>query len=228
MKIQAKNKSIEVLLYEDIGGFWGIDSKTFVTQLKKAITDNKPNDINLRIDSNGGSVFDGVAIHNYLRSTTQRVNVYVDGLAASIASIIAMAGDTIHMADNAWMMIHDPWGMAIGTSEEMRTVADTMDGIRDTLLDTYMKRAKYKREKVSQMMSDETWLNAEDALDAGLVDEITGEMKVAAAVNPKWFKHPPQQLVARAQRQPDTTMKQAHERRAMQMRKLGINRKNVH
>ena len=193
MKIQMKGKEAEVLLYDDIGGFFGITASSFIKDIK-ALGDVST--INLRINSNGGNVFDGVAMYNYLKSHKAHVAVHVDGIAASIASIIAMAGDEVHMADNAWMMIHDPWVVTGGTSGELRKAADTMDGIRESLLDTYMVRANIDREEVSQMMTAETWLNATDAAAFGFIDSVSENLAIAASVHKDWFKNAPQSLIA--------------------------------
>lgn len=219
MQIQAKsNNRVEILLYEDIGGWFGITADEFVREVKSAAKDKT--DIDLRINSNGGNVFDGVAIYNYLRSAPQKVTVHIDGIAASIASIIAMAGDTINMADNAWMMIHDPWIVAMGTATELRDVAETMDGIRDTLLDTYMKRATKERKEISDMMAAETWLKAPDALAAGLADEVTGTMDVAASIHKDWFKNPPQNLAKDAPRPRRDFADKAFDRMALALRRI--------
>lgn len=179
-QITAKGKGkAEVLIYDDIGAGWmgGISAKSFATELNAM---GKLDEINVRINSNGGSVFDGVAIYNSLIKNSARVVVDIDGIAASIASIIAMAGDEIRMADNAFLMIHDPWIVTGGTADDLRTVAETMDKVRETLLDTYAKRPGSDRDHISQWMTDETWFTASEALDAGLIDSVAAEMKLAA------------------------------------------------
>lgn len=208
MKIQMRNKTAEVLLYEDIGGWFGVTADMFVKEIKQL---KDVSTINLRINSNGGNVFDGVAIYNYLKSHQARVEVDIDGIAASIASIIAMAGDEVRMAENAWMMVHDPWIVTGGTAGELRKTADTMDGIRDTLLDTYMMRATVTRDDMSSLMAEETWLNAEDAEGIGLANAITREMAVAAHVHRDWFRHPPQALVDEANQPADECIDPADE-----------------
>jgi len=199
MNIQMRGKTAEVLLYEDIGGWFGITADAFIREIKK-ITD--VNTINLRINSNGGNVFDGVAIYNYLKSHKARVEVDIDGIAASIASIIALAGDEVRMADNAWYMIHDPWIATGGTAHDLRKAADTLEGVRDTLLDTYMAKAQASREVISDMMTEETWLNAKDAAEYGFVDSVTADLQIAAHVHKDWFKHPPQALVEEPKQPP--------------------------
>lgn len=193
MKIQMKGKTAEVLLYEDIGGWFGITANQFAREVKAL--GNDITTINLRINSNGGNVFDGVAIYNYLKSHKARIEVDIDGLAASIASIVAMVGDEVRIGDNAWLMIHDPWIMTAGTSTNLRETADTLDGVRDTLLDTYMKRATIEREEVSRMMAEETWINAADSVEFGLADSKTEGLQVAASVRDGLFKNTPQALI---------------------------------
>ena len=154
--------------------------------------------ITLRINSEGGSVFQGHAIYNTLRDHPADINVKIDGLAASIASIIAMAGDTIEMAENAFMMIHDPWTLAAGTADELRTQADMMDKVREKLLNTYVKRTGGDEEKISNMMSEETWMDAEEALQHGFIDSINEENRMAACVrHPESFKCVPDTLIAK-------------------------------
>jgi hypothetical protein len=105
------------------------------------------------------------------------------------------------MAENGFMMIHDPWMVAAGTAGELRDAADTMDKVRDVLLKTYMKRVNVDEETVSNMMSEETWMNAEEALDMGFIDGITDEMKMAASVkHPERFRHTPENAVEKDER----------------------------
>ncbi len=219
MKIQMKGKIAEVLLYEDIGGWFGITAESFIKEVKSL---GDVSTINLRINSNGGNVFDGVAIYNYLKTHKARVEVDVDGLAASIASIIAMCGDEIRIADNAWLMIHDPWIVTGGTADELRNTADTMEGIRETLLDTYMKRATADRDKISDMMSAETWINASDAVEFGLADSVAEDMKIAACVHKDWFKNPPQALEETEFKPEHKHITQVRARMAQSLRKLQI------
>lgn len=197
MEIKCKNKSAEILLYEDIGEGWmgGISAKRFAEELKDL---GKLNDINVRINSYGGSVHDGIAIYNTLIKNGARITVDIDGIAASIASVIAMAGEEINMAANGFMMIHDPWSLAMGSAEDFRREADVLDKHRDVLLDTYMLKASFERDKISDMMSDETWLTADEALEAGLITKVTDEAKLAACANPEFLKrmhHLPENLV---------------------------------
>lgn len=182
MEIKCKADSAEIIIYEDIGEGWlgGLSAKRFADEVKKI---GNVKDIAVRINSYGGSVFDGLAMYNTLRNHGARITVQIDGIAASIASIIAMAGDEITIAENGFMMIHDPWVVAAGNAADLREQADLLDKVRGNLLDTYMKKATVPADQISQMMADETWLTADEAVAAGLVDSITEEVKLAACAN---------------------------------------------
>lgn len=165
----------EVLIYEEIGG-WGISAKEFSQDLKDLGT---VNEITLRINSPGGSVFDGNAIFNQLKQHKARVTAHIDGLAASMASVIAMAADHIVMPENALMMIHNPWTVSIGNAEELRKDADMLDTIKRTLLSAY-GRSMMTDEELSGMMDAETWLTGADAVEMGFADELEEEVAMAA------------------------------------------------
>jgi ATP-dependent protease ClpP protease subunit len=169
--VNKGNKRGEIWLYDQVGEGWfgGMSAKTFVAELQKL---GKVDVINLHINSPGGSVFDGVAIYNSLKSHPARIEVDVDALAASIASVIAMAGDEIRIAENAMMMIHDPTGVAVGGAEEMRKTADLLDQIKDVIVSTYVKRTK-KENEIRAMMAEETWMTGGDAVDMGFADLLT-------------------------------------------------------
>jgi ATP-dependent Clp endopeptidase proteolytic subunit ClpP len=169
----------EIWLYDQVGEgmFGGMSAKTFGNELRAL---GKVGEINLRINSPGGSVFDGVAIYNQLKQHPARIVVDIDGVAASIASVIAMAGDEIRMADNAMMMIHDPYTMAAGGAEEMRKTADLLDQIRDIIASTYAKRTARSDSEIKQLMADETWMSAGDAAALGFIDAVTEEQRIAA------------------------------------------------
>src|SRR5690606_28493465 len=158
----------------------------------------------------GGSVFEGVAIHNMLKRHKAKINVYVDALAASIASVIAMAGDTIFMPKNAMMMIHNPWTVAMGNSKELRKVADDLDRISVSAIETYLQKAgdKLEEEKLKQMLDDETWLSADDAYQYGLCDVVQEANDMAASVSEDLFakyKNVPKQLIEPEQKGPTAT-----------------------
>jgi ATP-dependent Clp protease, protease subunit len=195
---EKEGKPAEILVYDDIGPDWlgMIGSKT-IAQALKDVGDAK--DITVRINSPGGSVFEGVAIYNQLKKHNAKIHIAIDGLAASIASIIAMAGDDVEIAENAMMMIHDPWAIAFGNSAELSKLVTLLDQIKTTLVDTYASKTagKTSAEELSTLMTDETWFTAKEALEKGLVDKIDPNKKaVEAHVDNSVhnFKHVPEQF----------------------------------
>ena len=190
VKNQADNEA-EILLYDYIADFdneeWHFTSaKGFIDKIK-ALGDVKK--INLRINSVGGDVFEALAIYNYLKSHKAKIHVYIDGLAASAASVVAMSGKKITMPSNAMMMIHNPSGGVYGNAEDMRETADILDKIRDSIANVYITRTGLDREKVNSMMNDETWFSAEEALDMKFCDEVTEPIKISAKANIEEFRN---------------------------------------
>ncbi len=186
----AGNQSAEVLIYDEIG-MWGITAKRFAEDLKDL---GNIKNLNVRINSPGGSVTDGNAIYNIIRNHEAYVTVDIDGIALSMGSVIAMAGDHINMADNALFMIHNPWGGAMGDADEMRKTADVMDKMKKTLLSSYTKKTGLSEAVISDMMDDETWLDAAEALEQGFIDEISGEIELAAVFDLSGFRNTPERL----------------------------------
>jgi ATP-dependent Clp protease protease subunit len=194
---KSKGKTGEVFIYEEIGDGWfgGISAQSFLDALKEV---GDCEHLDIYINSPGGSVFDGVTIYNQLKRHKAKKRVYVDGLAASIASVIAMAGDEITMAANAMMMIHDPWGMAVGTADDMRKSAETLEAVKGTLIDTYVARTGRERAEVEQWMSTETWMDAKTSMERGFCTAISQDSPKAAAASPLLakFKNTPDSLKA--------------------------------
>ena len=175
--IQAKaDQSAEISIYDEIG-FWGVTAKQFIGDLK-AIDATA---IKLAINSPGGAVFDALAIYNALRQHPANVEVTIMGVAASAASIIAMAGDTVVMPENAFMMIHNPLNMAYGNADDLREVADVLDKIGASLVGIYAKRTGLPEDEIKALLDAETWLNAEEAVLKGFADELQPQLKVAAS-----------------------------------------------
>lgn len=150
----------------------------------------------VRLNSPGGDVFEGVAIYNMLRGVsddTTKVHVEIIGLAASMASVVALAGDTIAIHEGAMVMIHNPWSIAWGESDEMRSTADLLDSIKASMLDIYVKRTGMKRAKLSRMMDDETWMSVDDAIENGFAhttvatDAKKKKSKAEAPDGPRMF-----------------------------------------
>jgi len=167
---------VEVLLYEEIGSF-GVTAKDFIKELKGI----KANTINLRVNSPGGDVFDGVAIYNALKTHSATVNVVVDGLAASSASFITQAGDTVLMAEGSTMMIHEPNGLTVGDAAEHSKMTETLNLMGDTIASLYAGRAGGTEAEWRGRMQAESWYRAQEAVDIKLAD---GLVQSAQARNP--------------------------------------------
>lgn len=174
--VAATDTGAEIKIYEAIGYDWwsdsGVTHADFVSELE-ALGD--VDQITVRINSPGGDVFDGLAIHNVLKSHKANVEVVVEGFAASIASVIAMAGDQVTMHGASMMMIHDAWAGVIGNSQDMMEVAMILDKIDGQIANTYAARGKNKPEYYRDAMDAETWYGAEEAVSAGLADAIHGQ-----------------------------------------------------
>lgn len=158
----------EVMLYDEVGGWLGATADEFINDLRGITASN----ILLRVNSPGGQVYEGIAIANALRSHPASVTVQVDGIAASIASVIAMAGDRVRMMPNAMIMVHDASGLTVGNAADHRDTADLLDKISGNIADAYAARAGGTREEWRQVMVAETWYTAEEAVAAGLADEV--------------------------------------------------------
>lgn len=166
-QIENSTDSADILLYDDIGQY-GITAKDFISELSNV----KASNINVRINSRGGEVYDGFAIYQALKSHPANVNVTVDSLAASIASVIAMAGDTVTMARNAELMIHDGHVMAQGDAASLAEMVDSLNRVSDNIASVYAERAGGNPEDWRNAMKKETWYSADEAVAAGLADSI--------------------------------------------------------
>lgn len=179
---KADARRAEVRLYEEIdhAGWWGVSAAQFASEIAALDVDV----IDLRINSAGGSAWDGVAIMNALRRHPARVEVTVDGIAASAASLVCMAGDSVVMARSAQMMVHDAIGGAYGNAQTMRDTADVLDKLCDSYADSYAARAGGDRAAWREVMRAETWYTAEEAVLAGLADAWDGSDTAEAAARP--------------------------------------------
>ena len=160
----------EIFIYDYIGEF-GITANDFVREL----ADIRASKISLRINSPGGNVFDGLAIYNACKRHRAEMSVYIDGVAASAASFIAMAGDTVTMMPHSQMMIHEAHGLVIGPADDMRQMADFLDKSSDNIAGIYAEKAGGTVEEWRDRMRDETWFSDQEAVDLGLADGIEGE-----------------------------------------------------
>lgn len=170
----VNNGITEIYLYDEIGP-WGVTA----SDMSAVLTGVKTDRIDLHISTPGGDVFDGLAIYNSLLQHPANVRVVIDGLAASAGSFIAMAGDEIHIARNAMMMIHDAMAMTFGNYADHVKSAELLDGASNTIADIYAKRAGGTSDEWRSRMRDETWyFSGEEAVNAGLANTITGTTAV--------------------------------------------------
>lgn len=185
IKQQATPGVLDLYIYGDVEGdgydWWTdevIESETSANTFRERLAEYPDvTQINLYINSYGGSVFEGTAIYNQLRRHPARKTVYIDGFACSIASVIAMAGDEVIMPRNALMMVHNAWMYVQGNAAELRKAADDLDKINEAGREAYLQKAgdKLTPELIAQMEDDETWLTAEECIQYGLADRYADE-----------------------------------------------------
>lgn len=204
--LTQSDTSAELILYGEISDttWWGdeITPQQFAQDLADL---SDVTDINVRINSGGGDVFAGMAIYSMLQRHSANITVYVDGLAASIASIIAMAGDQVIMPKGAMMMIHNPWSSVWGgDATDFRHMADVLDKIKQAMLDVYTSKSSLSVDEISSLLDAETWMTAQEAVDSGFADVVEESTPVAASIRGKtaffnnlevdWtrFLHPPE------------------------------------
>lgn len=197
LKIYNKTATeAEIVIYAGIGtDFWGdgsmISAKQFSDELKK-IPDTV-NTINVRLNSGGGDVFDGIAIYNRLKQHKAKKIVHIDGLAASIASIIALAGDEIRMGEAALYMVHLPWTWAVGNRMDFDNVSNRLLDVEEQMIGIYAKKSKLSRSEVKALLEKETWMNADEALELGFVNSKAEETVpiAASAMKSPWIAKAP-------------------------------------
>lgn len=195
------SKAGEILIYEDVGAGWfgGVSAKSFTDALK-ALGDVATLDV--RINSYGGDVFDGLAIYQQLVQSKARVTTHIDGIAASIASIIAMAGKEIKIAEAGWMMIHDAWGIFAGNAQALRENADRLDAVSKQLAGIYVARTNKKDEDIVNWMAQEKWFDSKEAVANGFATSVSENLRMAAhAAPPGHFRHVPKVLAPRNESQ---------------------------
>lgn len=176
---KSDNGEATIHLYDEVGAF-GSGSKEFLADLGKLDGQH----IHLRINSPGGSVVEGTAIYNALRRHKGGLTVHIDALAASMASVIAMAGAPVYIADNALLMIHNPWTVSMGDSDQLRREAALLDKLKDSLRNAYVRKTGMEADRIAQMMDEETWLDAVEAVALGFADAIEEGVAAAATATP--------------------------------------------
>ncbi len=172
----ASDDEAEIFIYDEIG-YWGTTANDFVSELREI----KASKIALHINSPGGDVFDGIAIYNALVRHKADITVYIDGIAASAASFIAMCGDTVVMCRFSQMMIHEASGLCIGPADDMRKMADVLDKASDNIAAIYATRADGDVAEWRSRMKDETWISDREAVEMGLADRVEGDDEETAA-----------------------------------------------
>ena len=187
--IKASHKTAELSIYGEIGAY-GVSANNFITGLNALKGFSQ---INLDISSEGGSVQDGIAIYNALKTHPAKVHVYITGWALSMGSFIAMAGDKVYMAENALMMIHNAWSTANGDAKELRKSADILEKATESLVNGYVSKTGKTPSQIIELLDAETWFTAQEALQHGFIDEISAPVKMAAQFNFNKF-NPPENL----------------------------------
>ncbi|WP_039901332.1 head maturation protease, ClpP-related [Leptotrichia sp. oral taxon 879] len=170
-----EEKSAELILYGSIGSdeYWDdISDKAFKQDIENL---GDVENITLHINSPGGSVFSAVAIANTLKNHKAKITANIDGLAASAATIITSACDTVRMPKNALFMVHNPITFAYGNNQDMQKTLEMLNKVKNSIIETYLNKAKTDKETLSELMDNETWMSAEEAKEYGFVDEILDE-----------------------------------------------------
>jgi len=168
-KIEAKDddESAEIIIYDVIG--WPYND---AFDMVRSIGEITASNITVRINSPGGDVFDGMAIYNALREHKAHVTAKIEGMAASMASVVALAGDEVQAHKNSMIVIHEPWTGLCGNQYELRECADILQKISGNMLDIYADNSKIGKRELKQVMKDETWFTAEEAKGRGLIDAV--------------------------------------------------------
>ena len=180
-KAARATRRAEIYIYGAIGDDWfgeGISAKRFRRELKDL---GDPKSIDLHIDSFGGSVFDARTIYTLLTEHKAKIDVSIDGTAASAASFIAMAGDSIKIAEGGFFMIHEASGFTYGDAAKHEKTASLLRTVNGTILNTYASRTKLEEQKLADWMAEETWFTGSEAVAAGFADEVIADKRVAAS-----------------------------------------------
>jgi ATP-dependent Clp protease protease subunit len=171
------------LIYDVIDAWWGVSAEMIKRDL---LTVSDATDIDVYINSPGGDVFEATAIYSSLKAHPAKIHVHIDGIAASAATRIALAGDTIEIADSGFYMIHYAWTLALGNAQEIRDTADMLDKVDNTIVNDYEKRTDAGEEQVRTWMQAETWFTAQEALEYGFVDSIMQDESTDKTTNKAW------------------------------------------
>lgn len=184
------DKKGEILIYGDIVSEEWFANEVTAPGFKQQLDElGNVSEIDVHINSSGGNVFEGHAIYNMLKMHKAKINIYIDALAASIASVIAMSGNTIFMHKNSFLMIHNSWIMTVGNAKELRDTADLLDKTDEASNQAYLDRAlNISEEELKELLDAETWLTASEALEKGFIDEILEPNEIAASISDERYK----------------------------------------
>jgi ATP-dependent protease ClpP protease subunit/phage major head subunit gpT-like protein len=182
--LKAQNGNAELMIYDEIGG-WGISARQFASDLQAL---GKIGTLTARIHSPGGDVFEGMAIYNMIKGHPAHKVCHIDGLAASMASVIAMAFDEVIMPENAMMMVHKPWGGTLGDADDMRKYADLLDKVESNLVGAYQQKTGLPEAELHTLLAAETWLTGREAVEKGFANTLTQPLQMAASLNSKRLK----------------------------------------
>lgn len=182
--LKAQNGNAELMIYDEIGG-WGISARQFASDLQAL---GKIGTLTARIHSPGGDVFDGMAIYNMIKGHPAHKVCHIDGLAASMASVIAMAFDEVIMPENAMMMVHKPWGGQCGDADDMRKYAELLDKVESNLVGAYQQKTGLPEAELHTLLAAETWLTGREAVEKGFANTLTQPLEMAASLNSKRLK----------------------------------------
>lgn len=170
---QLSENTADLYLYGDIYDSWWDDESNSASNLKDKLEElGNVSEINLHINSLGGDVVEGIAMFNLLKQHPAKINVYIDGFACSIASVVAMAGDTVYMPKNTYMMIHNCWTWAQGNSKDLRKTAEDLDKIMEGSIESYLAKINISREELIELLNAETYLTAQECYDYGFADVL--------------------------------------------------------
>lgn len=189
-KVSSETDGVAEIRIFDVIGWPFIDAGSFLEELD-GIT---AKEIRLRINSPGGDVFDGTAIYNAIKAHPAKFNVEIEGIAASMGSVIALAGDTVAIAENAWFMIHNPWTFMMGDYNDLRKEADLLERMSGVMSQTYQDKSGKDAKTVKSLMDEETWFSGSEAVENGFADTTIESADVSAKFNTSLFGKTPDDI----------------------------------
>jgi ATP-dependent protease ClpP protease subunit len=182
-QVKASAEFADVYIYDEIGAY-GISAKEFISELAQY----KGQPLNIHINSGGGSVFDGQSMATAIKNHGAPVTTIIEGVAASMATIIALSGDAVYMTNNSLFMIHNPMLDSYGDKNELKKAISLLEKVETNMVNAYYSKTKLPKKEIASMMNEETWFTAKEAVKAGFVDRVVDEVRVAANFDIKSFK----------------------------------------